>query len=215
MLCSPTSPTPPPCSRPSVSREVELKGIAADPGAVVAALRADSADLMFEGRLYDLRYDTADRALALRDCVLRLRVYENADGVTAGLDWKGPTGYEDGYKVRQELTTGVTEPAALKQMLEDLGYVVTREIDRRIVQFRCRGAVVRVEHYPRMDVLVEVEGDPDAIEAAIAVTGIPRAEFTTGRLPDFARAFELRTGERAAVCDDELRGIYRYSITDA
>ena len=198
-----------------MSREVELKGIAADPGAVVAALRADSAELMFEGWLYDLRYDTADRALALRDCVLRLRVYENADGVTAGLDWKGPTGYEDGYKVRQELTTGVTEPAALKQMLEDLGYVVTREIDRRIVQFRCRGAVVRVEHYPRMDVLVEVEGDPDAIEAAITVTGIPRAEFTTGRLPDFARAFELRTGERAAVCDDELRGIYRYSIIDA
>lgn len=215
MPCSPTSPTPLPCSRPSVSREVELKGIAADPGAVVAALRADSAELMFEGWLYDLRYDTADRALALRDCVLRLRVYENADGVTAGLDWKGPTGYEDGYKVRQELTTGVTEPAALKQMLEDLGYVVTREIDRRIVQFRCRGAVVRVEHYPRMDVLVEVEGDPDAIEAAITVTGIPRAEFTTGRLPDFARAFELRTGERAAVCDDELRGIYRYSIIDA
>ena len=48
-----------------------------------------------------------------------------------------------------------------------------------------------------------------------SVTGIPRPAFTTGRLPDFARAFELRTGERAAVCDDELRGVYRYSLTDA
>lgn len=198
-----------------MSREVELKGVATDPAAVIAALRADGAEPMFEGRLHDLRYDTADRALSARDCVLRLRVYENADGISAGLDWKGPTGYEDGYKVRQELTTSVGDPAALKRMLEDLGYVVTREIDRRIVQFRCRGAVVRVEHYPRMDVLVEVEGEPSAIEDAIAVTGIPRAGFTTGRLPDFARAFELRTGERAAVSDDELRGIYRYSIADA
>jgi adenylate cyclase class IV len=198
-----------------VSREVELKGIVDDPGAVLAALRADGAEPMFEGRLHDLRYDTVDRTLAARDCVLRLRVYENAEGITAGLDWKGPTGYEDGYKVRQELTTGVTDPAALKRMLEDLGYIVTREIDRRIVQFRCRGAVVRIEHYPRMDVLAEVEGEPEAIEAAIAVTGIPRERFTTGRLPDFARAFELRTGERAAVSDDELRGVYRYSIADA
>jgi len=198
-----------------VSREVELKGIATDPAAVLAALRADGAVVMFEGRLHDLRYDTVDRALAARDCVLRLRVYENADGTSAGLDWKGPTGYEDGYKVRQELTTGVTDASALKRMFEALGYVVTREIDRRIVQFRCRGAVVRLEHYPRMDVLVEVEGDPAAIEAAISVTGIPRPAFTTGRLPDFARAFELRTGERAAVCDDELRGVYRYSLTDA
>ncbi len=198
-----------------MSREVELKGIAEDPDRVMAALRADGAELMFEGRLHDLRYDTTTRALASRDCVLRLRVYENESGITAGLDWKGPTGYEDGYKVRQELTTGVGDPVALKRMLEDLGYVVTREIDRRIVQFRCREAVVRIEHYPRMDVLVEVEGEPEAIEAAIAVTGIPRASFTTGRLPDFARAYEARTGVRAAVSDDELRGIYRYSISDA
>ena len=115
-----------------MSREIELKGIADDPDAVIAALRADGAELMYEGRLHDLRYDTADRALSARDCVLRLRIYENDAGISAGLDWKGPTGYEDGYKVRQELTTGVSDPAALTRVLEDLGYVVTREIDRQI-----------------------------------------------------------------------------------
>lgn len=196
-------------------REVELKGVAEDPAAVVRALEAAGAVPMFRGRLHDLRFDTVDRALAARDCVLRLRIYENADGIRAGLDWKGPTGYEDGYKVRQELTTGIGDPAALRQMLDDLGYVVTREIDRRIEQFRCGEAIVRIEHYPRMDVLVEVEGEPAAIEAAIRITGIARERFGTGRLPDFVRAFEARTGERAAVTEDELRGIYRFSIADA
>jgi hypothetical protein len=93
--------------------------------------------------------------------------------------------------------------------------VVTREIDREIAQYRVAGAVVRIERYPRLDVLAEVEGEPVAIEAAIQVLGVARTAFTTGRLPDFVREFEARTGERAALCDRELAGDYRYSAADA
>jgi adenylate cyclase class IV len=196
-------------------REVELKGILADPEAAVAALEAAGAVLVVQGRLEDRRYDTPERALALRDHVLRLRIYRTAEGAQGHLDWKGPTRYEGGYKVREEETTTLGDPAALARMLEQLGYVVTREIDREIMQYRVAGAVVRIERYPRLDVLAEVEGEPAAIEAAIRVLGVPRAAFTTGRLPDFVREFEARTGERAALCDRELAGDYRYSAADA
>jgi hypothetical protein len=64
-------------------------------------------------------------------------------------------------------------------------------------------------------VLIEVEGDPDAIERAIQTLGLPRERFTSERLPDFVLKFESRTGERAALCDRELRGEYRYSANDA
>ena len=107
------------------------------------------------------------------------------------------------------------DPVALARILELLGYVVTREIDRHIAQFEHAGATVRFERYPRMDTLVEVEGAPDAIERAIVALGVPRASFTTERLPDFVMKFEARTGERAALCDRELTGDYRYSATDA
>ena len=196
-------------------REVELKGILADPEAAVAALEAAGAVLVVQGRLEDRRYDTPERALALRDHVLRLRIYRTAEGAQGHLDWKGPTRYEGGYKVREEETTTLGDPAALARMLEQLGYVVPREIDREIMQYRVAGAVVRIERYPRLDVLAEVEGEPAAIEAAIRVLGVPRAAFTTGRLPDFVREFEARTGERAALCDRELAGDYRYSAADA
>ena len=196
-------------------REVELKGILPHPDAAIAALEAAGATLLFRGRLEDRRYDTPERTLALRDLVLRLRIYRTADRVEGHLDWKGPTQYVDGYKVREEETTTLGDPAALAVMLEQLGYVVTREIDREIVQYRVAGAVVRVERYPRLDVLAEVEGEPAAIEAAIRVLGVPRAAFTTGRLPDFVREFEARTGERAALCDRELAGDYRYAAADA
>ena len=58
-------------------------------------------------------------------------------------------------------------------------------------------ATVRLERYPEMDSLVEVEGDPDAIERAIVVTGIARGDFTAEALSEFVRRYEARTGAAA------------------
>lgn len=199
-------------------REVELKGrLESDEGMAEARRRLERAggDLQYEGRLEDRRYDTPDRALALRDHVLRLRVYRDGDSQRCSLDFKGPTGYADGFKVRDEHSVGADDPAALAQILEALGYIITREIDREIALYTVHGATVRFERYPRMDILVEVEGEPTAIERAIATLGMPREGFTTGRLPDFVLAYESRTGQRAAICDRELDGDYRYSSRDA
>jgi predicted adenylyl cyclase CyaB len=195
-------------------REVELKAAVDAPDAARASLLAAGAVLTYRGRLEDRRYDTPDRGLALRDHVLRLRVYRGTE-VRALLDWKGPTGYADGYKVREEHSVPTGDPEQLATILERLGYVVTREIDREIEQYALGGATVRFERYPRMDVLVEVEGEPPAIERAITALGIARTAFTTQRLPDFVRLYEARTGARAAICDRELDGDYRYSATDA
>jgi adenylate cyclase class IV len=143
--------------------------------------------------------------------VLRLRVFVGSAGSHASLDWKGPTSCADGYKVREELSTSIGDAGVLARLLDGLGYIVIREIHRQVSQFEFRGASVRVERYPRMDALVEVEGEPAAIEAAIAGTGLSRAGFTSERLQDFAMRFESRTGQRAALCDCELAGDYRYA----
>jgi adenylate cyclase class IV len=195
-------------------REVELKGVVPDPEATIAALRAAGAVLQLDGSLLDRRYDTPERTLVARDHVLRVRIYRDDAGTTASLDVKGPTMVQDGYKIREEYSTSAGDPAALVAMLELLGYVVTREIDRHITQFALAGATVRIERYPRMDVLAEVEGTPAAIEHAIAATGIPRDAFTSERLSAFASRYELRTGERAALCARELAGDYRFASVD-
>jgi hypothetical protein len=74
---------------------------------------------------------------------------------------------------------------------------------------------VRFEHYPRLDDLVEVEGTPEQIERAIVALGLPREGFTDERLPDFVRRFEARTGQRAALCESELRGERHYDPANA
>lgn len=196
-------------------KEVELKCHVADPAGTRARLERAGAALVYAGRLEDRRYDTADRALAQRDHVLRVRVYRDAGGARASIDWKGPVAYERGYKVREELSAAVADPDALLAVLDRLGYVLTREIDREIAQYELDGTTLRFEQYPRMDVLLEVEGAPDGIERAIDAAGLPRSAFTAERLPDFVARFERRTRERAALSDRELAGDYRFRLDDA
>ncbi len=57
-----------------MAREVELKAIVPDLTLAVARVLEAGGAPGFAGRLEDRRYDTPDRALALRDHVLRLRV---------------------------------------------------------------------------------------------------------------------------------------------
>lgn len=196
-------------------REVELKAVLDDWDAARTALEHAGAELRFEGKLSDRRFDTAERALASRDVVLRLRSYSDASGTRSELGWKGPTSYEAGYKVRHELATSVTSTETMMAILGHLGFGVTHAIDRRIVQYHLAGAVVRLERYPRMDDLVEVEGTPEAIERAIAALGVPRASFTTDRLRDFVARYRARTGQPSAVSDDEQAGRAQYDPDDA
>jgi hypothetical protein len=66
-----------------------------------------------------------------------------------------------------------------------------------------------------MDVLVEVEGQPDSIEQAIEALGLARGQFNSDRLPRFVERFEQRTGVRAAICRREMEGDYRFRQEEA
>ena len=180
-------------------REVELKAVVDDVASRREKLEQAGARLTFEGQLVDKRYDVESRELLGRDEVLRVRRYESAGSARTYLDWKGPTETQDVYKVREEISTLVEDSAALEQLLDRVGFVVTMQIDREIAQYDLRGAMIRFERYPRMDVLVEVEGEPGAIEEAIEALGMARGEFSSDRLAVFVERFERRTGVRAAI----------------
>jgi adenylate cyclase class 2 len=187
-------------------REVELKAVLDSWDDRRERLLRAGATLVFAGRLEDRRYDTRNNALTARDIVLRLRIYRDQNGARAELEFKGPTAYDRGYKVREEIGSTVLDPDAIAHILSGLGYVVTRAIDREIEQFELGDAMVRFERYPRMDDLVEVEGEPEALERAIAGLEIPRAAYNADRLTDFAARYEERTGVRAALSGAELAG---------
>ncbi len=191
-------------------REVELKSVCDDLTATRKQLEKAGAKLSFEGKLSDRRYDVESRELTERDEVLRVRRYEAPGSSKTYLDWKGPTETQDVYKVREEISTLVEDFESLEEILARLGFIIAMEIDREIAQYTLGGATIRFETYPRMDVLVEVEGEPDSIEQAIEALGMSRGHFNSDRLAAFISRFEQRTGVRAAICQRELDGDYQF-----
>ena len=183
-----------------VRDELELKARIDDPDALRRVLLAAGAELTYRGAMMDRRFDRKER-LEKRDEVVRLRVYHPSDhskewGV---LGWKGPVGRKDGYRHREEWETRVDDPKAALVVLRRLGYKIVLRIDRAVEQYRLGDATLRLEWYPAMDVLLEVEGPPDERERAIAATGLPREMFLPESLPYFAEAYEKRTGKTARV----------------
>jgi predicted adenylyl cyclase CyaB len=177
--------------------ELELKARVDDPAALEAAIVAAGAELVFRGEMIDRRYDRNGK-LAECDEVLRLRVYKPDSGPHFGvLGWKGPASVRKGYKHREEHEAQVAQPKAARTILERLGYEVVLRIDRKIAEYRLGGAAIRIEWYPAMDVLVEIEGEPDAIETAVRATGLARDRFLPEPLPHFVHAYEKRTGRTA------------------
>lgn len=196
-------------------RETELKAVVPDESECVRRLLAAGAVPVAEGRLEDRRYDYPDRRLTTSDVVLRLRVNRNGTATSATLDFKGAASFEAGYKHREETSVSIGNAGQMAGILTALGYVVTRAIDREVRVLQLGRATLRFERYARMDTLLEVEGPEEAIEAAIAASGLPRETFTADRLYMFVQRFEARTGRRAAICDDESSGHYRFPLEDA
>jgi adenylate cyclase class IV len=185
-----------------MAEELELKAVVPDPDALRARFRAAGAEPGFSGMMRDRRFDRRAE-LVRRDEVLRVRSFEHPGGtVTAELTWKGPTRRAPGgYKRREELQLAVAGGSDPAELLARLGYEVVHAIDRHVDFYTLDGATLRIEEYPRMDVLLEVEGDPEAIERAVGASGIPRHEFTDDALTAFVERFERRTGVAAEVAD--------------
>ena len=191
-------------------REVELKAVVDDLAGRRKKIEVGGGTLSFEGKISDRRYDFTSGELSGRDEVLRTRTYQSRSSTRTYMDWKGPTEMQGGYKIREEITAPVEDLDSLEKIFEKLGLALTSEIDREIAQYQYGGATVRFETYPRMDVLVEVEGEPKAIEVAIEALGLQRGTFTNERLRDFVSKFEHRTGVRAAISDRELKDDYSF-----
>jgi adenylate cyclase class IV len=179
--------------------ELELKAVVPDPDALRSRLLAAGLVPGFRGRMSDRRFDRGGE-LAGRDEVLRLRTYHSSAGETKTvLGWKGPVRRSpEGYKQRAELELPLAGSARIAEaLLGALGYRVVHVMDREIDLYRLGSAILRLEVFPRMDVLLEVEGEPEAIERAVTATGIARDAFTAEPLSEFVRRYEARVGHPA------------------
>ncbi len=176
-----------------------------DPELVRERLCLAGAQAGFAGVMIDVRYDR-NGELASREQILRLRVFRGAVGDRFLLGWKGPPSISsEGLKIRRELEYEIRSDRAVPEAFpEALGYLPVQTIERYVEYYHLETAEARLEWYPRMDTLIEIEGDAEGIDAGIRATGLPRAAFTPEPLSVFTIRYSTRTGNAAALTLAEL-----------
>lgn len=191
-----------------MANEIELKAVVTDADGLRKALDDAGAVLRFHGMMRDRRLDRSGE-LSGRDEVLRVRHWIDEDGghLLAETAWKGKTTVNpEGYKQREEVEFTVADGSAALRLLAALGYTVVESIDRYVEVYELEGTVARLEWFPRMDTLVEIEGEPEGIESLIEVTGLDRQSCLADSLATFSRRYEERTGEPGILSEDMLLG---------
>lgn len=191
-----------------MANEIELKSVVSDAAALRQALDDAGAVLRFHGMMRDRRLDRSGE-LSGRDEVLRVRHWIHEDGghPLAEAAWKGRTMVNsEGYKQREEVEFTVADGTAALRLLGALGYTVVETIDRYVEVYELDGTMARIEWFPRMDTLVEIEGTPEGIEHLIGVSGLDRANYVADSLATFSRRYEERTGTPGILAEDMLAG---------
>jgi adenylate cyclase class IV len=141
------------------------------------------------------------------DQVLRLRRFAAAAGPEEiRITWKGLASVDAlGHKARRELEYEIrSDDTAPEALLEALGYLPVYRIERYVEYYHLGPTELRLEWYPRMDTLIEVEGSAEAIDAGIRATGLDRAAFTPEALTAFAERYTARNSAPAAMTVAEL-----------
>lgn len=159
--------------------ETELKVRDVDLDAVRRSLHQAGGER--QGRVFEANevFDDAAGTLRAGGILLRLR---RESGVAGGLlTLKLPIagkGGPAGLKVREERETRVQDPDVLAAVLEGLGYRVLLRYEKVRETWLLAGCHVCLDHLPFGD-FVELEGDPDAIAAALdrlGLAGLPASD---------------------------------------
>jgi len=174
---------------------MEVKYYLADLPALEARLKSLGAQLIKE-RVHEtnLRFDLPDGSLSQTYQVLRLR-QDSAPRLT----YKGPSRYDQGVRVRQEIEFQVSDFRAARELFEALGYQVSMMYEKYRTTYELDGVQVTLDEMPYGN-FAELEGpNPQAIQAANQRLGLD---------------WEARVPESYTALFDLLRAVMRLDFRD-
>lgn len=150
----------------------------------------------------DFSLDFKDTRLRKRDCVLRIRVFENGEGI---ITFKGPRKTSEQYKIREEIEVHVNDGMNAVKIFERVGFRVTFRIDRIREVYELRDEKVRVmlDVFPEIGAFIEVEGNKIGIEKVIKKLGMKREEFTALTLHHYIEDYKRRFGKTPKLTFDD------------
>lgn len=147
-------------SKMNLEIEAKIKVESLDP--VRQRLSALDARLVAELVQNDVYYLDTDKKLSKNRCGLRLRTEITEAKTVWLLTFKGPP-QKNPYKSRPEYETHVADAAAMRQILEGLGYHEYRTVAKTRAVWELDGCDVCLDDVPPLGCFVEVEGADEII----------------------------------------------------
>src|SRR5688572_28893907 len=172
-----------------IEREIKLSFDSPDQAR--AALAAVRATLLRPRRLqHDLFFDTPDQQLRSRGCALRLR----DEGDRGFVTFKGPV-RPGAMKVREEHETTVADVAAMRHIVEGLGYQSWFTCQKYREEWSAPGVIIAVDETP-VGTWMELEGSEASILEFAGVLGRTASDFVVAsyRTLFLARREQLALG---------------------
>jgi adenylate cyclase class 2 len=168
-----------------VPQEIEVKIRVERAEAAAARIRGAGAELVRARELEDnCLYDRDGGALAAAGRRLRLRRVGDRAVLTAKARLPDAEGR---FKVRREEETEVPDADAMARVLEAAGFERLWRYQKYRTTWRLDGAILTLDELPDATWL-EIEGDPDRIDAVAARLGHSRADYETRSYRELAEA---------------------------
>ena len=155
------------------SRENEIKLAFPSPETAVNRLLAAGAREL-EPRAFEdnFLFDLPDLALKSSGRLLRLRAYRGRSVLT----FKAPVAGEHRHKLRVEHELTIGDPEIMRSILFGLGFAIVYRYQKYRATYALAGIEAAVDETP-IGTFVELEGDPDDVDAAAAKLGASSSDF--------------------------------------
>ncbi len=176
------------------NKEKELRGKIDDLNKFRDQLNIAGAKMTQKGFMQDYYFDNPFLNLKSKNQKLRIRAI---DYKLIQLCWKGPISVDKQTKIREEIEVGVKNVEPLIKIFEKLGFQNTRFYERYFETYLLYDVKIRIEQFPIMDILFEIEGEQHLINRAVTHLDISKDVFGPKTLVSFIKEYEIRNGTPA------------------
>lgn len=176
------------------NKEKELRGKIDDLNKFRDQLNIAGAKMSQKGFMQDYYFDNPFLNLKSKNQKLRIRAI---DYKLIQLCWKGPISVDKQTKIREEIEVGVKNVEPLIKIFEKLGFQNTRFYERYFETYLLYDVKIRIEQFPIMDILFEIEGEQHLINRAVTHLNISKDVFGPKTLVSFIKEYEIRNGTPA------------------
>jgi adenylate cyclase class 2 len=164
-------------------KEIELKILEINPKEIEKKIISLGGKKVGSYILKVRLYDFPDGRLKSNFSILRIRTYENEKNKIEKTEFTFKQATDDlrnksEFKICEELQTEVSDAGELQKIIEALGLVFTKDLEKKRTSFILDKTKIEIDIYPGVPPYIEIEGDEKTIPLVVKKLGYTMKDTT-------------------------------------